>query len=73
MSATVQEPTPILWRVRDLAAALSTSERGIWKLISSERLPRDAVVRVGRSVRIRREIVETWIREGCPAGKAGAR
>lgn len=62
---------PILWRVRDLAAAMSTSERGCWKLISSGRLPRDAVVRVGRSVRIRREIVERWIAAGCPGeGKA---
>ena len=66
MSTLVETPAPLLWRVRDLAAALSTSERGIWKMISSGRLPREAVVRVGRSVRIRREIVERWIASGCP-------
>jgi excisionase family DNA binding protein len=70
MNKTVEAPAPLLWRVRDLAAAMSTSERGIWKLLSAGRLPDGAVVRVGRSVRIRRESVETWIRAGCPAPTA---
>lgn len=54
-----------LLTVKDVAAVLSVSQRQIWKLHSSGRLP--ASVRLARSVRWRRNELERWLSAGCPA------
>lgn len=61
-----RRPEAALWCVDDLAAVMRVSSRTVWKWIASDRLPEGAVVRLGRSVRIRREVVERWIASGCP-------
>ena len=53
-----------LMDARDVSRRLSVSTRTVWRLLSADQLPKP--VRIGRSVRWRREIVEEWIRKGCP-------
>lgn len=50
-----------LLRVREAAAGLSVSVRTIWRLIASGEL---AAVRIGRSVRITRDSLSTFIENG---------
>ena len=54
-----------LLNVKDVAAALSVSERQVWKLLSSGRIPMP--VRLGRSVRWRRDELLQWVDADCPA------
>lgn len=53
-----------LMDARDVSRRLSVSTRTVWRLLSAGQLPKP--VRIGRSVRWRREIIEEWILEGCP-------
>lgn len=51
--------------VKAVAGMLSVSQRQVWKLYASGRIP--APVRLGRSVRWRRLEIEEWVAAGCPA------
>ncbi len=53
-----------LFTVKDLAARLRISQRQVWKLLSSGRLPQP--VRLGRSVRWRCDDINKWVELGCP-------
>lgn len=53
-----------LLTARNVAALLNVSQRHIWKLLSSGRLPQP--VRLGRSVRWRRDELTAWMDAGCP-------
>ncbi|MGD2109738.1 MAG: helix-turn-helix domain-containing protein [Phycisphaerae bacterium] len=53
-----------LLSVKDVAAALSVSQRSIWKLASTGRIC--APVRLGRSVRWRADDIAQWVQQGCP-------
>jgi len=55
-----------LLKVSEAAAVLAVSVRGVWAMLSAGKLPAEAVVRIGRSVRFRADVLESWIREGCP-------
>jgi excisionase family DNA binding protein len=44
---------------------LSVSKRTIWRLLSGKRLPEP--LRIGGSVRWRREQIDRWIEQGCPS------
>lgn len=50
----------MLWTVRDVAEALSLSQSTIWLLVSKGEIP---VVRLGRSVRFRKETIEALLAE----------
>ena len=63
-SSTHQQELPLLLTVKQVADALSVSERHVHKLNNSGRLPRP--VRLGRSVRWRREELESWVEAGSP-------
>jgi len=54
-----------LLTVKDAAAALSVSQRQVWKLHASGRLPMP--VRLGRSVRWKRDELLAWLEAGCPS------
>jgi excisionase family DNA binding protein len=54
-----------LLTVKDVAKALSLSQRTVWKFHSSGRLPRP--VKLGGSVRWRRDELKQWLDAGCPA------
>lgn len=54
-----------LLTVKDLSERLRISTRQCWKLLSSGRLP--APVRLGRSVRWRRDELLAWLEAGCPS------
>jgi predicted DNA-binding transcriptional regulator AlpA len=51
----------------ELAETLSLSVRSIWRFYSAGKLP--SAVRIGNSVRWRREEILAWIEAGCPDRK----
>lgn len=58
---------PSLLPARDLARMLAVSTRTLWRLLDAGKLIQP--IRLGGSVRWRREEVEAWIRAGCPEQK----
>lgn len=61
---TVAPSEPLLIDVHEVARLTQISERTIWRLRSAELMPQP--VRLGGSVRWRREEILCWISEGCP-------
>ena len=51
--------------VQGVAKRLAISQRQVWNLLSSGRMPEP--IRLGRSVRWRAEDIDLWVRLGCPA------
>lgn len=58
-----ERPTPLLWTIDETAVGLSVSRRTVWRLISLKKLE---VVRLGRSVRVKRSSVDALV-EGSAA------
>lgn len=58
------ESSSRMLRVGDLARVLNCSERHIWSLLASGRLPPPA--RLGKSVRWCPSRIANWIAAGCP-------
>ena len=54
-----------LLNVKDVAARLRISQRQVWKLLASGRIP--VPVRLSRSVRWRADDIDQWVRLGCPS------
>lgn len=52
--------TPLLLRVREVAAELGLHEASVWRLIWKGELP---VVRLGKAVRVPRVELERWVAE----------
>lgn len=59
-----EESRPLLISSADLALKLSVSERHIWRLVSTGKLPQP--VRLGGSSRWNVRLIEEWIESGCP-------
>lgn len=55
-----------LLRVPAAAALLAVSTRGLWSMIASGKMPPESIVRIGRNVRVRADVLQRWIAEGCP-------
>jgi len=53
-----------LLTAKDLAQLLSLSNRTVWKLSVTDRLP--APIRIGRSVRWSSREIARWVDAGCP-------
>ncbi|MCE9556744.1 MAG: helix-turn-helix domain-containing protein [Planctomycetes bacterium] len=65
MAAAMQElQNRLAISAAELAERLSCSERHIWTLHSSGRLPRP--IAIGRCRRWRVADIETWLADGCP-------
>lgn len=69
MSSTVlvapaSPPEPLLITAEEFGNLLQISERTIWRLNSAGEIPKP--VRIGGTVRWRREEVMQWIEAGCP-------
>jgi len=60
-----ETPAPALVSVRDLAHLLNCSQRSVYRLADSGRMPRP--VKLGALVRWRRAEIDKWIADGCPA------
>ena len=60
----IEAPERLALSVREVAKLLGISERHVWTLHSSGRLP--APVRLGRSVRWRADDIARWVALGCP-------
>ena len=56
--------TPLLVDATVVAELLGISPRTVWRLLSAGKLPKP--VRLGRSVRWRKRLVEDWVSQGCP-------
>ena len=63
-SIELGDEQPLLLKAEQVAELLSVSERHVHKLHSSGRLPRP--VRLGKSVRWRRDELEAWVNAGSP-------
>ncbi len=63
--------TTALMTIKDVARLLNCSERTVYRLNDSGRMPRP--VRLGTLVRWKRSEIEQWIADGCPAVKGGRR
>lgn len=55
-------PLPTLLRVPDMARALGISAKRAYELVPE--LPPGAVVRLGRAIRIREDVLRAWIEAG---------
>ncbi len=55
---------PLLINVRQVGTILGVSARSVWRLLSEGKIV--APVRVGGSVRWRRDEITRWVAEGCP-------
>jgi excisionase family DNA binding protein len=53
-----------LWNIKQLKMVTGLSERTLWRLSDSGKLP--ATIRVGKSCRWRKSDVLKWIELGCP-------
>ena len=62
---------PLLLMVRDVAAMLRLSERTVWRRAAAGELP--APLRIGNSVRWRRDEIIAWVEAGCPRCEIGDR
>ncbi len=60
---TPQLNNQALMSARQVAELLNISTRTLWRLKSAGRLP--SAIRIGKSIRWRREDLNTWIEEGC--------
>ncbi|RJP30925.1 MAG: DNA-binding protein [Phycisphaerales bacterium] len=67
MSDRTNETGPLLLTAADVAKLLRLSRRSVLKLRSRGAIPEP--VRLGRSVRWRREELARWIAAGCPAAE----
>ena len=56
--------SPQLLRASGVSAMLDKSVRSVWRDHAADRLPKP--IRIGGSVRWRKEEVVRWIRAGCP-------
>ena len=60
------DTAPQLITAEELAKLMQVSERTLWRLLSSGKLPKP--VRIGRNTRWRVDQVSDWIQQGCPHG-----
>jgi excisionase family DNA binding protein len=58
--------TPLM-SAETLATMLGVSKRTIWRLLSGKQLPEP--IRIGGSVRWRRDQIDRWIESGCPVNQ----
>jgi excisionase family DNA binding protein len=66
MSVTISNPAalPALIDVRTVAELLNCSERHVYRLADTGRIPRP--VKLGALVRWNRVEIEKWLADGCP-------
>ena len=62
-SSDKQGEIPELLTIRELAAILKVSQRSIWRLVASGQLV--GPLRVGGSIRWRRDDIRNWIDNDC--------
>lgn len=58
------QPEPLLITAEEFAELMQVSVRSIWRLRSAGEIPEP--VRIGGTIRWRREEVRQWIEAGCP-------
>ena len=63
--------TPVLLNVKEVAEMLGLSERTVYRLADMGNMPRP--VKIGAAVRWRRNELDQWIEEGCPASQRTAK
>lgn len=59
------EDTNLLATPQQVAELLQVSTRSLWRMRKAGKLPNP--IRLGASVRWRRDEIEQWVRDGCPA------
>ena len=65
-----RQEQPLLIRVEEAATLLGVGRSTIYEKIAADELP--GVVRIGRSVRVSREALESWVREQAARPSSGS-
>ena len=63
MTDKQSNPTEELWNVKQVKMVTGLSERTLWRLNDSARMP--APIRIGRSVKWRKNSILKWIELSC--------
>jgi len=61
-----QRDGPLLLRAEEAARLLGLGRSKVFQMMATGELP--GVVRIGRAVRVSREALEAWVREGAGSG-----
>ncbi len=61
----------VMLSVADVATMLGCSQRTVYRLADSRRMPRP--IKLGALVRWPREVIEGWIADGCPNCRTGGK
>jgi predicted DNA-binding transcriptional regulator AlpA len=64
MSVSLSTPAPVLLDVKAVASRLGCCTRHVWRLRDQAKMPPS--VEVGALVRWNSEVIDDWIRRGCP-------
>ena len=56
-----------LWTIEDFAAWLRITPMAARAMLRRRELPREAILKIGRRVRLRAEIVKSWVLKREPA------
>jgi excisionase family DNA binding protein len=70
MNQAALAPAPVQaeYDVKDLAFRLKISPRTVWRLSDGGLIP--GKLRIGKSVRFSRAVIDRWIEQGCPKPKS---
>ena len=61
-----------LLTVKELAVYIGTTVGSIYTLTHMGKIPRECVVKLGRSLRFEREAIDAWINQQKPSGPSPA-
>ena len=71
MGPAEETVAPALLDVRAVASLVNCSQRTVYRLADAGKMP--APVHLGSLVRWPKDVIDQWIKDGCPAVRKGAR
>lgn len=60
-------PADGLWDIPQACRWLSLSEQALRTMLRRNQLPPEAIVRIGRRIRLRSDVIRAWVKGGEPA------
>ena len=56
-----------LWTMKQASSWLSVSEHALRTMLRRNQVPLETIVRMGRRIRFRSDLIRAWVKGGCPA------
>jgi predicted DNA-binding transcriptional regulator AlpA len=69
MVVALADAAAAYYKAQNIASMLQISTRQIWRLHDAGLMPR--AIKLGRSVRWSRALIDEWLNEGCPPCRKG--